>query len=234
VLQTWRKGVCVFERNHHCWKTEKPLELPNRFAAHFPGEDAYLLKSLKNGTSPVRVIEAIEGQLITKEIHIPVPSVNGFLRALPEKDILHLTVVNRYKTAAPANAFIRGFGLKDAAIASSVAHDSHNVVAVGSSPALLKKAVDAVMQSEGGISIAGIEFCEVLPLPIAGLMSPDQGETVAAAYHNLSEKARACGSLPSAPYMLLSFMALLVIPELKLSDRGLFNGLSFSFTPPEC
>ena len=182
---------------------------------------------------PVRVIEAIEGQLITKELAADLSSEAGFLQASPENDILHLTVVNRYRQAAPANAFIRGFGLKSAAIASSVAHDSHNVVAVGPNPAFLKKAVDAIMEAGGGISIAGEDFCEVLPLPIAGLMSPDKGEKVAAAYQALSRKARECGSLPSAPYMLLSFMALLVIPELKLSDRGLFNGLAFEFTSLE-
>ena len=234
VLQTWRNGVCVFERGKHCWKPEKLSSIPNRFTAHFPEELAYAPASSSNGLMAVRVIEAIEGQLITKELQENLPSENGKLVAIPEKDTLHLSVVNRYQTAPPANAFIRGFGLKTAAIASSVAHDSHNVVAVGPSPALLKKAVDAVMKAGGGISIAGEDFCEVLPLPIAGLMSPDQGETVAAAYQKLSEKARDCGSRPSAPYMLLSFMALLVIPELKLSDRGLFNGLSFSFTPLEC
>ena len=233
VLQTWRNGTCVFERNKHCWTTEKLQHFPNKFAAQFPEEEAYLPRTGKSGRVPVRVMEAIEGQLITKELQEEIPAQNGFLHALPEKDILHLTVVNRYQPTPPANAFIHGFGLKNAAIASSVAHDSHNVVAVGSSPAFLKKAVDAVMKSGGGISIAGEDFCEVLPLPIAGLMSPDKGEIVAEAYQRMSRKARACGSLPGAPYMLLSFMALLVIPELKLSDRGLFNGLSFSFTPLE-
>ena len=234
VVQTWRKGECVFERGSQSWKSEKLSSLPNKFTAHYPEEKAYLPSSSASGTVAVRVIEAIEGQLITKELQEELPSQNSHLFASPEKDILHLTVVNRYQEAAPANAFIRGFGLKTAAIASSVAHDSHNVVAVGPNPAFLKKAVDAVMKAGGGISIAGEDFCEVLPLPIAGLMSPDKGEAVAVAYQQLSRKARECGSLPSAPYMLLSFMALLVIPELKLSDRGLFNGLSFSFTPLEC
>jgi adenine deaminase len=234
VCQTWRSGQCVYERGKHCWQAEQKPDLPNKFHAHFPEVTSYLLTSEKTGTVAVRVIEAIEGQLITKEQQHPIPADNGFLMAVPEKDILHLSVVNRYQTAPPANAFIHGFGLKNAAIASSVAHDSHNVVAVGSSPALLKKAVDAVMQAGGGISLAGENFCEVLPLPIAGLMSPENGEAVAEAYLKLSQKARECGSLPSAPYMLLSFMALLVIPELKLSDRGLFNGISFSFTPVEC
>lgn len=234
VFQTWRKGVCVFERGIHSWKPEKLSSLPNKFNANYPEEKDYLPASSGEGVVLVRVIEAIEGQLITKELLENLPAENGFLKAIPEKDILHISVVNRYHAAAPANAFIRGFGLKNAAIASSVAHDSHNVVAVGPNPAFLKKAVDAVMKAGGGISIAGEDFCELLPLPIAGLMSPDKGETVAAAYMQLSRKARECGSLPSAPYMLLSFMALLVIPELKLSDRGLFNGLSFSFTPLEC
>lgn len=233
ILQTWRNGICVYERDKHCWQPEKRTGIPNKFHAHFPEETSYQLPSAKAGTASVRAIEAIEGQLITQEYLMELPVKNGFIQALPEKDILHLTVVNRYQEAAPANAFIHGFGLKNAAIASSVAHDSHNVVAVGSSPAMLKAAVDAVMKCGGGISIAGENYCEVLPLPIAGLMSPEKGEVVAAAYQKLSKKAGELGSLPSAPYMLLSFMALLVIPELKLSDRGLFNGLSFSFTPVE-
>ena len=234
VQQTWRKGECVFEKNVRCWQGEALSSLPNKFEAHFPPVTAYLPSAEVNGPVQVRVIEAIEGQLITKELKAGLVAENGFIRSSAAEDILHLAVVNRYRQHAPANAFIRGFGLKTAAIASSVAHDSHNVVAVGADPALIKKAVDAVMSAGGGISIAGEDFCEVLPLPIAGLMSPDKGETVAEAYQQLSRKARECGSLPSAPYMLLSFMALLVIPELKLSDRGLFNGLSFSFTPLEC
>jgi adenine deaminase len=233
VFQTWRRGECVFERDAFCWKPNPVQNHPNLFMAHFPEASEYLPACKNSGPASVRVIEAIEGQLITKELHEILNSEGGFLRADSDKDLLHISVVNRYRTASPANAFIRGFGLKNVAIASSVAHDSHNVVAVGSSPDLLKKAVDAVMNASGGISIAGPDFCEVLPLPIAGLMSPDKGEIVAAAYETLSGKARECGSTPRAPYMLLSFMALLVIPELKLSDLGLFNGLSFSFTPLE-
>jgi adenine deaminase len=233
VRQTWRRGECVFERGAHVWQPQPLSSLPNKFSAHYPEEKAYLPSSEKAGLVPVRVMKAIEGQLITKELREEIPVQDGFLLADPERDILHLSVINRYQQASPANAFIRGFGLKNAAIASSVAHDSHNVVAVASHPALMKKAVDAVMQAGGGISIAGPDFCEVLPLPIAGLMSAEKGEAVAEAYQRLSRKAVTCGSLPRAPFMLLSFLALLVIPELKLSDRGLFNGLAFEFVPLE-
>jgi adenine deaminase len=148
----------------------------------------------------------------------------------PERDILKMVVVNRYREAPPSIAFIRNFNLKEGAIASSVAHDSHNIVAVGVDDADIVKAINMVIQEKGGVSLVGASKRMVLPLPVAGLMSNKDGYMIAEKYHEIDNAAHALGSTLRAPFMTLSFMALLVIPELKLSDKGLFDGKSFSFT----
>ncbi|HZF65605.1 MAG TPA: adenine deaminase C-terminal domain-containing protein, partial [Chitinophagaceae bacterium] len=155
--------------------------------------------------------------------------VNNQVVSDPASDILKIIVVNRYSPAAPAVALIKNFGLKRGAIASSVAHDSHNIVAVGADDANLCQAVNLLIQSKGGISVSSAERELVLPLPIAGLMSVEDGYTVAENYSTLDAAAKELGSTLSAPFMTLSFMALLVIPHLKISDMGLFDGDSFSF-----
>lgn len=179
--------------------------------------------------SVVRVIEALNGQLVTNELHLRVPVVDDRLECDLKQDVLKLTVVNRYTPAPPAVGFVKGFGLKSGAIASSVAHDSHNVVAVGTSDALLCRAVNALVESHGGLSTVDATGTHVLPLEIAGLMSAD-GAAVAEGYAKLDRLAREMGATLTAPYMTLAFMALLVIPALKLSDRGLFDARSFRFT----
>ena len=146
--------------------------------------------------------------------------------------MLKIAVVNRYADAPPAVGFVRGFGLRRGAIASSVAHDSHNVVAVGTSDGELCAAVNALIEAKGGLAVVDGERAEVLPLEVAGLMSRD-GDAVAAGYAKLDRLARDLGSPLTAPFMTLSFMALLVIPALKLSDRGLFDGRAFRFVPLE-
>ena len=150
-----------------------------------------------------------------------------------ERDILKLVVVNRYKAAPPMIAFISNFGLKRGAMASSVAHDSHNVIAVGTNDDDLAEAINAVMKAGGGLSaVCQIENKHlVLPLPVAGLMATGTCAEVAAAYKKLDKAVKSWGSPLRSPYMTLSFMALLVIPSLKLSDRGLFDGSRFEFTP---
>jgi adenine deaminase len=150
----------------------------------------------------------------------------------PGRDILKIAVVNRYAPAAPvAVAFIRGFGLKAGAIAGSVAHDSHNIVAVGADDASLCRAVNRVIQARGGLSVTGPRGSAVLPLPIAGLMATGDGRAVARRYTKLDRMAKRLGSRLDAPFMTLSFMALLVIPDLKLSDRGLFSATQWGFVP---
>ncbi|HPI21168.1 MAG TPA: adenine deaminase C-terminal domain-containing protein, partial [Candidatus Kapabacteria bacterium] len=146
-----------------------------------------------------------------------------------EKDILKLTVVNRYEESAPAIAFIKNFGLKSGAIATSVAHDSHNIIAVGASDEVLCKAVNTVIQNKGGLAVVDNGQILSLPMPIAGIMSNEDAVTVANKYTILDEAAKKLGCTLTAPFMTLSFIALLVIPKIKLSDKGLFNGETFQF-----
>ena len=179
----------------------------------------------------VRVIEALDGQIITGSGEADARIENGQAIADPLRDLLKITVVNRYADAPPAVAFVRGVGLREGAVASSVAHDCHNLVAVGASDEALSRAINLLIENQGGICVvdgAGRE--EILPLPIAGLMSNAPAAEVAATYSRLTQRAKALGSPLHAPFMTLSFLALLVIPSLKLGDRGLFDGNRFEFT----
>ncbi len=180
----------------------------------------------------VRVIEALDGQIITGSAEAPALIREGHAVADPTRDILKIAVVNRYQDAPPAVAFVRGVGLRAGAIASSVAHDCHNIVAVGASDEDLARVVNLVIQNEGGIALVGPDGQEdALPLPVAGLMSDGYAEDAAQGYARLTNSAKALGSPLHAPYMTLSFLALLVIPALKLSDLGLFDGTKFEFVP---
>jgi adenine deaminase len=174
-------------------------------------------------SSTMRVIGALDGELITRHWMVSPKVEQGCAIADPDRDLLKLVVVNRYAAAPPAIAFIQGIGLQRGAIASSVAHDSHNLVAVGADDISLTAAINAVIAAGGGLAVAEGTDVELLPLPVAGLMSAEPYEQVAAAYSHLDARAKALGSQLRAPFMTLSFMALLVIPELKLSDRGLFD-----------
>ncbi len=178
----------------------------------------------------IPVIEALDGQLITNKILAKPNVINNELLSDVENDILKIVVVNRYNKAPVAKAFIRNIGLKHGAIASSVAHDSHNIVAVGCDDDSLAKAINLIIKAKGGVSCVDDKGNEkIVALPVAGLMSADDGYKVAAAYTAIDKMAKMLGSTLSAPFMTLSFMALLVIPHIKLSDKGLFNGDTFSF-----
>lgn len=182
--------------------------------------------------APLPAIEALDGQLITNACPVSPFDLlieEGSWTSNPAKDLLKLAVVNRYAPAPVALCFIRNFGLKQGAIASSVAHDSHNIIAVGVDDESLCEAVNMVIRESGGVSCVGEGVSAVLPLPVAGLMSADDGYEVASSYTQIDAMAKALGSKLSAPYMTLSFMALLVIPALKLSDKGLFDGDRFEF-----
>jgi adenine deaminase len=146
------------------------------------------------------------------------------------RDILKIVVLNRYAPASPSVAFIRNFGLKKGAIASTVAHDSHNLIAVGTSDEEITTAMNALISVKGGVCCMTDYQAAVLPLPVAGLMSREDGYKVAEEYENLTRMTQRLGCTLRSPFMTLSFMALLVIPDLKLSDKGLFDGKSFSFT----
>ena len=178
----------------------------------------------------VFAIEALDGQLITNKIVCKPIVKNGFYESDLANDILKIVVVNRYKNAPVAKAFIKNFGIKQGAIASSVAHDSHNIVAVGADDESLMKAVNLVIEASGGVSSVSPVREKVLALPVAGLMSNEDGYKVAAAYTAIDKMVKEeMGSTLTAPFMTLSFMALLVIPHLKLSDLGLFDGDGFKF-----
>ncbi len=179
----------------------------------------------------LQVIEAYDGELVTGKRFERPHAVNGILEAAPQRDLLQLVVLNRYQPVEPASAFIRGFGLKRGAIASTVAHDSHNIIAVGCSRDEIVMAVNALIETGGGICVAEGGRVQQLPLPVAGLMSLASGEEVAREYAALDSIAKSLGSSLRAPFMTLSFMALLVIPSLKLSDKGLFDGERFNFVP---
>ncbi len=185
-----------------------------------------------SGVYSFPVIGCNDGQLITDKLMLLPKESDGIWVSDPDKDVLKIVVVNRYHQAPIAKAFVHGFGLKEGAIASSVAHDSHNIVAVGVDDESLCNAINLVISARGGVSCADPRKELILPLPIAGLMSSDDGHAVATAYTAIDLAAKMMGSTLSAPFMSLSFMALLVIPNVKLSDKGLFDGERFVFYQP--
>ena len=227
VLQTYVNGIKVAENGKTLIDSVK-AEQPNLFVADPVSEDDIAMAATGE---TIRVIEAYDGELITGVLNEKPTIENGNVVSDPDRDILKIVVLNRYqKGAKPAVAFIRGFGLKQGAIASSVAHDSHNVVAVGTSDKEIVNAMNRVITAKGGVAVSAGDDQAILPLPVAGLMSTDDGFKVAEHYHKLDQKAHDLGSALRAPFMTMSFMALLVIPDLKLSDKGLFDGTTFSFT----
>lgn len=228
VRRTYLRGELV-ARDGRSLLPRQPSRTPNNFKARTRRVEEFHVAA---GEGTINVIEAIGGQLITRHLRETPRVVAGAVVADPKRDILKIAVVNRYAPKAPvAVGFIKGFGLKAGALASSVAHDSHNVVAVGVDDASLCAAVNLVIKSRGGVSVVGRGKRAVLPLPIAGLMSDLDGRTVARRYTALDAQAKQLGSKLDAPFMTLSFMALLVIPDLKLSDRGLFSATKWGFVP---
>jgi adenine deaminase len=226
VQRTFLDGVCVAEAGAS--KLDVPAASPiNRFDAS-PKSPADFAVPAEDGKK-LRVIEAVDGQLVTQAVPAAARVADGHAVADPSRNVLKIAVVNRYEDAPPAVAFVRGFGLERGAIAGSVGHDSHNVVAVGTTDAELCAAVNAVIEMRGGLSVVEATKTRRLALPVAGLMSLESCEVVAERYEALDHHAKQLGSDLRAPFMTLSFMALLVIPQLKLSDRGLFDGEAFGF-----
>ncbi len=225
VRRTYLDGVLAARDGRSLLPRQTP-KIANVFRAK-PRCPADFGVAARNGQ--LSVIEALDGQLITRWKTMKPRIVDGAVVADPSRDLLKIAVVNRYEASAPvAVGFIRGFGLREGALASSVAHDSHNVVAVGADDESLAAAVNLVIGNRGGLAAVGQGEARVLPLPIAGLMADGEGRAVAAAYTEIDAAAKALGSTLAAPFMTLSFMALLVIPDLKLSDRGLFSGAQWS------
>jgi adenine deaminase len=224
VLGTWIDGAAVAAEGRGLLPRLE-TDTPNRFAARPVAAEAF---RVARGGERIRAIRALDGQLVTEAEWVDAPAGDP-VPADPGADLLKITVVNRYADAPPAVAFVRGVGLRSGALASTVAHDSHNIVAVGADDASLARAVNALVAARGGIAVADAQGEHVLPLPIAGLMATGDGHAVGARYEELDARAKALGSPLGAPFMTLSFLALLVIPALKLSDRGLFDGARFGF-----
>ncbi|PWK19709.1 adenine deaminase [Xanthomarina spongicola] len=229
TLQTYINGKLVFDQGVSKIHSV-PFEILNNF--HTDNKDLSDFK-LESSAKQIRVIEALEGQLVTNELIEDSLLQDGNLVSNVEKDILKMTVVNRYQNQKPAIAFIKNFGIKEGAIASSVGHDSHNIIAVGVSDEAICKAVNLLIENKGGICAVSDTIEKVVALPVAGIMSDQDAKTIGKQYAELDKMAKQLGSTLHAPYMTLSFMALLVIPSLKLSDKGLFDGNTFQFTSIE-
>lgn len=228
VLQTYIDGLLVAENGESRVMSPESGVL-NNFDCSEKNISAFGCLISEIGEK-VYAIEALDGQLITNKIICNPVIKDGFYESGISNDILKIVVVNRYKNAPVAKSFIKNFGIKNGAIASSVAHDSHNIVAVGVDDESICKAVNLVIKERGGVSAVSNQKEMVLGLPVAGLMSNDDGYKVAAAYTAIDKMVKEeMGSTLTAPFMTLSFMALLVIPHVKLSDLGLFDGDGFKF-----
>ena len=229
VLKTYINGELVAKKGTSFVK-HVDFEVLNNFKTDKKKISDFRFES---SVEKIRVIEALDGELVTNQIEAESLIKNGNLTSNTTTDVLKMTVVNRYKNAEPSIAFIKNFGLKEGAIASSVGHDSHNIIAIGVSDEAICKAVNLIIENRGGVCAVSNSEEKIVSLPVAGIMSDKPAEEIGKAYAKLDEMAKQMGSKLRAPYMSLSFMALLVIPSLKLSDKGLFDGTSFKFTSLE-
>jgi adenine deaminase len=229
VLETYINGELV-AKNGETFVKSVPFEVLNNFNTDKKNVEDFRFES---ASEKIRVIEALDGELVTNQIEAESLIVDGNLVSNTATDVLKMTVVNRYKNAKPSTAFIKNFGLNEGAIASSVGHDSHNIIAIGVSDEAICKAVNLIIENSGGICAINASEEKIVSLPVAGIMSDLSAEEIGKSYAELDQMAKQMGSKLRAPYMSLSFMALLVIPSLKLSDKGLFDGTSFKFTSLE-
>ena len=225
VLQTYIDGELVAE-NGESFIESIPFEKPNNFNVSPKSVRDFRVEGI---SEKVRVIEALDGELITNEVHAEAILKDGNLISNLENDILKMAVVNRYQDEKPSIAFIKNFGLKKGAIASSVAHDCHNIVVVGTSDEEICSAVNLIIANKGGVCAVNGNQQKNLALPVAGIMSAENGWKAGKDYKEIDAMAKELGCTLRAPFMTLSFMALLVIPDLKLSDKGLFSGNKFEF-----
>ena len=225
ILGTYINGIIV-AKNGKTYIKRTELEIKNNFNIGPKKPNDFIIKAEKG---KINVIKAIEGQLITEKEKVdPKISDNQIISDI-ERDILKITVVNRYNESKPSVGFIKNFGLKEGAIASSVAHDSHNIIAIGVNDNDICKAVNFIIKNKGGICAVSKGKDKILPLPIAGIISNKNYDWVAKKYVELNIIAKNLGCNLKAPFMTLSFMALPVIPKLKISDKGLFDSENFKF-----
>ena len=226
VQSTFIKGVRVSDGKSPLFERFVPDELINRFEAlPIVVDDLYV----KDNGGLLRVIDVEDGQLYTKEIRVKPKVEDGNLVSDVENDVLKMVVYNRYAPSKPAVGFIHGIGLKKGAMASTVAHDSHNIVAVGTSDAEICSAINKIIETEGGILAICNGDVKALELPVGGLLSDQPGSEIARLYEEVDAYAKELGTTLRAPFMTIAFMSLLVIPEIKLGDKGLFDGRSFQF-----
>ena len=226
ILKTYVNGLLVASLGKTLIQSVEEGEINNFNCNKLGNTDIELIAE----SSQIKVIEALDGQLITNQVNLTGKVIDGKLVSDTECDILKIIVHNRYRPASPSIAFVKNFGLKSGAIASTVAHDSHNIIAVGVSDEDIINAVNLLVDSKGGVSLSSGQNSKLVKLPVAGLMSTADGYGIAEEYGEIDQMAKGLGAKLDAPYMTLSFLALLVIPKLKLSDKGLFDGETFSFT----
>ena len=227
VLRTYVGGECVFDGENVLFDIPEieyqnsinaSKKTPSDFDIHYDGDEC-----------EVNVIECFDGDLLTKKTTAKLQVKDGVVQPDILQDVLKISVVERYGGNTVANGFIKGFGLKKGAIASSVAHDSHNIIVVGYNSERMADAVNKVIEDKGGIAVVSVDFADSLPLPIAGLMSDKDVYEVADKLGTLHDMAKALGCQLESPFMTMAFMALLVIPSIKISDKGLFDGENFEF-----
>ena len=223
---TYISGNCVYENGRVNFEAINPKPI-NRFVTNKISPE---MLRVAVGGEKVKVIKVVDGELLTQCEWHDVHDSNNCVIANPEEDVLKIVVLNRYAKAKPQVAFIKGFGLKRGAIASSVAHDSHNLVAIGIEDTEIVKVLSLLQESKGGLAAMDGAKEEHLPLPYGGLMSAFEAKEAAEKYKKLNEMAKSMGSNLKSPFMTMAFMSLLVIPELKIGDRGLFDGKRFEFT----
>ncbi len=226
LVSTFINGIKVAEGSKPLLQSQK-IDPINNFHTSVKTNSDFLIKA---EPGLLQVIDVIDGQLVTRKKLVTPRIEDGFVISDPDNDILKIAVTNRYKNKKPVTGFISNFGLKSGAIASSVAHDSHNIIAIGTNDKDLCAAVNLIIKHKGGLSVIDGDSEQVLPLSVAGIMSASDGYAVGYKYAELDQLVKAMGSPLQSPFMTLSFMALLVIPELKLSDQGLFDGNTFQFT----
>jgi len=226
IRQTFINGKCVFDGVKSLFSPGVVMKVNHFNCSHLlPGEIR-----VGNTGKRIRVIVARNGGLLTDAVTTEA-GTGKYVEPRPAEDLLKIVVKERYNDKPPAVAFIRGFGLKSGSMASSVAHDSHNIIAVGTNDRDIISAINMITDARGGMAVVSDDGAEILRLPVAGIMSDIPVTAMARQYERLSESVRNLGCRLDAPFMTLSFMALLVIPELKLSDRGLFDGLAFRHVP---
>lgn len=225
ILQTYIDGELVYSATEEIALATAKVRPVNNFNAK-PITLGDLEVSALEGRK-IRVLEAIDKELYTKSLEVEPTVVDGKVVSDPDRDILKIAVIDRYQPTPPVVGFVKGTGLKAGALASSVAHDSHNIIAIGANDSALVELINKIIEVKGGIGVHDGKSAEVFPLPVAGIMSTETAEVAAAAYDDLQEKAKMLGTTLTAPFMTMSFLALIVIPELKISAGGLFDVAKF-------